>query len=284
MMRIERSDRHEERLFMVEGSPASGGSAHVGVLGRVQSPGGFRIRSRADCFALHLVERGRIQLDLGGERHDLGPGDAFLLRPGVGAEYGDAGPQPWSYTWIGMSGASANGWFARVGFTVACPVRRECIGDQIRHLCSDIESTYAAGGHSPFYPIAAAFRLFDQLAPRLMATPRHDAVAALERLLAAGYQRPNLTIAELAEDLGVDRSTLFRRLRAQHGIGPRALLMRVRLDHAERLLRRGDLSLEQVRERTGFADRRTFSRRFRERFGVPPGQYCDAPSPTRTAP
>jgi AraC-like DNA-binding protein len=63
---------------------------------------------------------------------------------------------------------------------------------------------------------------------------------------------------------------------AAHGTSYGAELLRVRLELAARLLHQpqfGDLPVTEIAWRAGFADPSHFYRRFRERFGMPPGVF-----------
>ncbi len=79
-------------------------------------------------------------------------------------------------------------------------------------------------------------------------------------------------------------SALFRR---QFGCGPLKYQQDLRLDHAGKLLQNPYLSIGDVARQTGYASTNYFVRLFRQRHGVPPGQwrkergseYCGAGAP-----
>ncbi|MET9224341.1 AraC family transcriptional regulator [Lentzea sp. NPDC003310] len=76
----------------------------------------------------------------------------------------------------------------------------------------------------------------------------------------------------LARALGLSPRTLRRRL-ATSGTSYQALLDEERAKRAVRLLAGGDLSIEAVAERLGFAEAASFGHAFRRWFGVSPSRY-----------
>jgi len=67
---------------------------------------------------------------------------------------------------------------------------------------------------------------------------------------------------------------LHRRFTAAFGQTPHAYLERRRIEQAQRLLRRGDLSVAAVAEACGYRDPYYFSRVFRHRVGLAPSAYA----------
>jgi AraC-like DNA-binding protein len=78
-----------------------------------------------------------------------------------------------------------------------------------------------------------------------------------------------LGIGALAKRLCTSRRTLQRRL-GEEGMTFSAVEARVRARLAEQLLSEPKLSIEQVSERLGFTDRRSFTQAFTRWFGLPP--------------
>jgi AraC-like DNA-binding protein len=79
---------------------------------------------------------------------------------------------------------------------------------------------------------------------------------------------------EIADAANVSRASLYRLLAAEGGV--RATLLKRRLDQALRLMladNKGERSLAEIAKCCGFVGMSQFSRAFRARFGVPPGQY-----------
>lgn len=86
------------------------------------------------------------------------------------------------------------------------------------------------------------------------------------------YASP-LNVDALARDAHMSAGHLSREFRLAYGESPYSYLMTRRIERAMTLLRRGDLSVTEVCFAVGCASLGTFSTRFTELVGMPPGAY-----------
>jgi len=86
------------------------------------------------------------------------------------------------------------------------------------------------------------------------------------------YARP-LDVAALARAALMSPAHFSRRFRAAYGETPYAYLMTRRIERAQALLRRGDLSVTEVCMAVGCASLGSFSARFTELVGETPTAY-----------
>lgn len=80
-------------------------------------------------------------------------------------------------------------------------------------------------------------------------------------------------LERLAQAFHVSARTLLRRVKAQTGASPLALLQQARVDKAKQLLNDSAWSTAQITEAVGYADVPTFSRLFTRRVGETPARY-----------
>ncbi|MCN9244877.1 helix-turn-helix transcriptional regulator, partial [Streptomyces sp. RY43-2] len=86
------------------------------------------------------------------------------------------------------------------------------------------------------------------------------------------YAQP-LNVEALAREVNMSAGHLSRQFRAAYGESPYAYLMTRRIERATALLRRGDLSVTEVCFAVGCASLGTFTTRFTELVGMPPGAF-----------
>ncbi len=82
-----------------------------------------------------------------------------------------------------------------------------------------------------------------------------------------------ITLEDLIEMSGTSRRTYLRSFATAMQTTPIAYLIRVRLGHAERLLKNLDLSITDVAFAVGFVDSNYFARQFRSVLGISPREY-----------
>jgi AraC-like DNA-binding protein len=111
-------------------------------------------------------------------------------------------------------------------------------------------------------------------------TPDADAVhlrdlARLRRVrdrIDREYAKP-LDVEALAQGVHMSAGHLSREFKRAYGESPYSYLMTRRIERAMALLRRGDMSVTQVCFDVGCASLGTFTTRFTELVGMPPGAY-----------
>ncbi len=86
------------------------------------------------------------------------------------------------------------------------------------------------------------------------------------------YAQP-LDVQALARGVSMSAGHLSRQFKLAYGESPYAYLMTRRIERAMALLRRGNLSVTEVCLEVGCASLGTFSTRFNELVGMPPGAY-----------
>lgn len=82
-----------------------------------------------------------------------------------------------------------------------------------------------------------------------------------------------LTVSQLAERFGMARSTFTQRFTDHGGEAPGAMLDRLRIERAKRLLSSTALPMIKIARRCGFRDRSAFARRFRQVVGESPSMW-----------
>ncbi|MGA7304893.1 MAG: ATP-binding protein [Rhodothermales bacterium] len=83
----------------------------------------------------------------------------------------------------------------------------------------------------------------------------------------------NFTVDWLADDIGLSRRQLERRMRKVTRITPGGFIRLMRLRRAAQLLEKKVGSVSEVSYRVGFSDPNYFSRLFHQTFGVSPSEY-----------
>ena len=83
----------------------------------------------------------------------------------------------------------------------------------------------------------------------------------------------NLSVEMMSDFLGMSRVHLYKRLLSITGSTPSEFIRIIRLKHAARLLKEGQLNVSEVAYKVGFNLPRNFSKYFKEYYGVGPSQY-----------
>ncbi len=122
-----------------------------------------------------------------------------------------------------------------------------------------------------FRVMAALFARHGRMIVTPLATREPTAAARARDYLAAHWDK-DVGLEDLARVSGVSRAHLIRAFRREFHITPHAFLTDLRIRRARQFLRDGAAPAEVAAD-CGFADQAHFTRHFKARTGITPGQF-----------
>lgn len=103
-------------------------------------------------------------------------------------------------------------------------------------------------------------------------TPIEDAfISQFKKIVEERLSDSNLSVEDLAADMGLSRVQLYRKVKALTGSTPIDLLRKARLAQARRLLQESTLSVSEIAYQVGFASPSYFTKCYKDEFGIVPG-------------
>lgn len=118
-------------------------------------------------------------------------------------------------------------------------------------------------------------KLAEQYRQNLNGTKEQSVMYVLP-YLRRNYRKADLTVEEIAAEVGMKPSTLCAAYKRFHKVTIFQTLKKLRLQEACRLLRETDLPLSQVSQRAGFGSMESMFRAFHKQMGTTPGGYRQA--------
>lgn len=106
-----------------------------------------------------------------------------------------------------------------------------------------------------------------------IATPDEQLIERLTRVVNAHIDDPNLSVEQIAQEVGISRSHLHRKMKELTNLGPRDWVRNLRLERAAQMLRQGHHNIAQVMYACGFDNKASFSTKFKSKFGMSPTAY-----------
>ncbi len=88
-------------------------------------------------------------------------------------------------------------------------------------------------------------------------------------------QDPDFNVDKLAEEVGLSRTQLHRKMKEITGISTGEFIRNHRLQQAARLIREGKINIAQVAYSIGFNNQTYFSTVFKKHFGMTPTEYAE---------
>ena len=230
-----------------------------------------------------LCLRGAGRVRAGGETREITAGDLVWLPANERHTYGADEADPWTIAWAHFAGEEVAAWRELLGVGAVRPSVLALPDDRLDEIALDHVYAALERGYALRHQVAAAAALRSTLSTVVqLAIAPGDVRSAHERLLASietlrrDWQRPH-RLDELAAAAGMSvthYSALFRR---HAGFAPIDFLIRLRVQHACRLLDTTTLSVGEIAERTGYQDPYYFTRCFRRVMGCAPRAYRKVP-------
>lgn len=233
-----------------------------------------------DTYSIGAIEHGAQISTIKGSRESTGPGSLYLINPG---EVHDGAPAGSGYRYRmiypdatlmrsvleDVTGRAVNGTPA---FRTHLPVDPEIARTfQIAHRRLEANVGLLEADEGMFAVLVGLFRRHGEAIIIPPETRERSAVWHARDYLAENYES-DMGLEELARIAGLSRAHLIRAFRKEFHITPHAFLTDVRIRQARRLLRVGAPPATVAME-CGFADQAHFTRHFKARTGVTPGQY-----------
>lgn len=85
--------------------------------------------------------------------------------------------------------------------------------------------------------------------------------------------KPELTVEELSDYMGMSRVTLYKKIKQITGKTPLEFIRVIRIKRAAQLLRESQLNVSEIAYQVGFNNPKIFARYFKEEFGILPSAY-----------
>lgn len=211
------------------------------------------------CWSIHYVSKGKGTYEINGKKYDVTPGYLFVIPPFVKVTYIADHDDPWSYMWL--------------NFTAEKPLTVE-LDDVIylpkaRAVFEKARDVFDYTEGAAEFLVARIFELFSLIIESR--APKSDPVQ-----LATDFMRSKFAsiknIAEVADEIHLDRCYFSVMFKKQTGLSPAQFLLNHRMKVATEMLNE-HLKISTVAHSVGYSDTFVFSKAFKRHFGISPKQY-----------
>ena len=230
-------------------------------------------------FLLHFVLSGCGVYCESDRKNKIRAGQAFLIWPGKTVSYYADKDTPWEYAWIGFRGEDALKIIAGLGLSenvLVCSLGRKghfCkyYHDFIQDIrqCSDRETQRIVATSGLLHLLVQDSVHGEQIT---VVSPILSDCAQARRYIRNNL-RQNISVEHVANSVGLSRSQLFREFKQIYGKSPREIIALMRNEEAQRLLTNSSLTLAEIAEACGYANKSHFCTAFRRICGISPTNF-----------
>lgn len=252
-------------------------------LGRITMAGTLRhergiarrpLRVLGSYAVVYILEGGGDYRDTNGYRQRVGAGDLIFIFPELAHRYGPRPDEYWAEIYAVFDGPLFELWRAQNLLDAQRPIRHieplEQWGNALESVLTDPRPATAAERTVALVRFA---EVLTALVTADVETPEQRGeelwVARARTLLEANLERP-VTLADIADEVGVPEQTFRKRFQQRVGMSPIRYRTARRMEAARAMLQQGHLSNKEIAASLGFTDAFHFSKQFRQHTGLSP--------------
>ncbi len=229
-----------------------------------------------DYYCIQFCTKGCGFFIVDGMRYTLKEGECMVTFPGqTKTEIADT-VTPWNLAWVSLSGKSADALFSQSSISKAKPsfswhghkYLLDLLSEMVRIFDSSDPKNDFLLGEKMFYFLHALLGISSSFPENT----QDNYVSRAKRYMDIGYHQPSLTIQQLSDRIGLNRSYLYELFKEKTGISPQKYLTQVRMQKASEILLLPDATVTSVANAVGY-EPSVFSRAFKKYYGVSPEKY-----------
>lgn len=236
-----------------------------------------------DEYIIHFILSGHGVYSAGGSTYALNAGQMFLIYPDEPVIYCADKDDPWSYAWIGFKGLKVNTILKNCGFSKnylflpvpAAEAYMGCFDELFEHTALNFSNE--------LYRQSILLKLFAILIDyhtHLVLEDKHSQTNLSDNAyvnLAIDYidkmYMQNINVSDIADTIGITRSHLNCVFQNELNISTQKFLIEFRMHKAANYLAGTTMSVKEISNQVGYNDQLTFSKAFKNKFGMSPQNY-----------
>lgn len=229
-------------------------------------------------YLIHFVLSGRGNFSIRNKEYSLEPGYGFLIPPEELVFYQSDKENPWTYVWVGFSGALAQDTVKAMGLSLHSPVFMSGRGEELYQTVKDMmeHNTYGiANDLRRNGQLQLFLSIIAESVPIEKKSETDNADNYVRRaveFIQGNYCNP-IKVTDVADYVCINRSYLYTLFRNGTGMSPQQFLTTFRITKATELLQLTEHPIESIALSCGYTDPLVFTKAFKQMKGMSPSAY-----------
>lgn len=223
-------------------------------------------------YLLHYVYSGEGIFQVRGVEYPVKAGQMFLIRPHELTYYRADGEHPWLYRWMEFNGSMVPTLLENAGFTVEMPIRNDGkelhVGKALLDIVEGGDMGFALLMHK-LWGFLMELSVEENTPSKSIAAEYIDKAESFIKI----NLHKRITVVDVAEYVGIDRSYLSRLFQTYKGVSPQQYILELKMTTAAYYLKNTDISIGEAAQSVGYGDSRVFNKAFKTLFQVSPSAW-----------
>ena len=232
-------------------------------------------------YHLHFVLDGKGVLLIKEKLYHIKKNDIFLIPKNVPIRYYADEEDPWSYMWVTFDGSMATNYLEHARISEDMPVIHStvptsCYLPLIQCILETNHLTLANEIKRVAYLYEILAMLIEAQGVVRNMDGQYDYSGDAYIDYALQYIKSNyshIKVNDIASYIGINRSYLTSLFKKRLNVSPQQYLIHFRLTEASKLLKSTNMTIAEIAENVGYESPLTFSRSFKQTYGITPNQY-----------
>lgn len=266
-----------EKAVAFDYSPEKESQLGITSVGRSDTMAGHRFGPAVrPYYLIHYILAGSGTFQVNGVDYHLHSGQGFFIEPNYQTYYIADELTPWSYVWLGFTGSYATALIQQLAISEQTPIFNndhyyelaDCVNQIIQHPLMNTATELRA--------ISNLLRFLSLIADSTVVSGHRTTQRSLYVDRAIAYLAQHVTTAsadQLAQAVNLDRSYLSILFKQATDLTPGQYIRNFRITKARHLLESSMLPIEKVAQQCGYDHANSFTRIFKQTYGMTPRKY-----------
>lgn len=224
-------------------------------------------------YLIHYVTRGKGRLWMNDTCYVIEKDTMFLIRPGITCVYQADKDDPWEYCWICIDGYDVENMLNNSGFDKVNPLFFDKSNGEVRNAMLNFIFYFSKYKNNEYMLLSRLYNIFGHM--KIQMKKQQAKSIHVEKAIDYIYENyyKSITIIDIAEYLGIDRTYLYRLFKEEYNMSPQKYLLNFRLKAAMNKLEGGNMSIADIAYSCGFNDASAFCHQFKKVYKDTPLNY-----------
>lgn len=266
-----------EKAVAFDYSPAKDSMLGITSVGRSDTMAGHCFGPAVrPYYLIHYILAGSGTFRVNGINYHLHSGQGFFIEPNYQTYYIADELTPWSYIWLGFTGAYATALMKQLAISEQTPVFNnshyyelaDCVNQIIQHPLINTATELRANSN--------LLRFLGLIADSTVANAHRTTHRNPYVDRAITYLTQHVSTAsadQLAQAVNLDRSYLSTLFKQATDLTPGQYIRNFRITKARHLLESSSSAIEEIAQQCGYDHANSFARIFKQTYGITPREY-----------
>ena len=231
---------------------------------KIFKPNELHVTRISKRSVLILMTDGILRFREDGRDVELRAGEYYIQPAGLFQEGVRLGENP-VYYYIEFNGSYSES-------ELGLPLYGKYDAKKIIPIMSRLDEIFAVYHADSFALNSYMLRIFSGLLGDMPLENERRRVAGLIKKYIDSMFANSVSVEDIAKRFGYNEDHIIRIFKSRYDITPHQYQIKLRMEHARWLLENTEMSSEQVAAAVGYADFSAFYRKFKETYGISPGQ------------